>query len=58
MRNIGARRKITRLEVDALIMWLLARRLERDRFVWPSSVGREDADRTVTTTPAQLAYLP
>ena len=32
-------------------------RLERGRFVWPSTMAREGADRTVTITPAQLGYL-
>jgi len=32
-------------------------RLERGRFVWPSTAPREGADRTVTITPAQLGYL-
>jgi transposase len=36
-------------------MRLFAKRLERGRFVWPSTVAREGADRTVT--PAQLGYL-
>jgi transposase len=38
-------------------MCLFAKRLERGRFIWPSTVPREDADRTVTITPAQLGYL-
>lgn len=42
---------------DGQGMCLFAKRLERGRFVWPSTVGREGADRTVTITPAQLGYL-
>jgi transposase len=42
---------------DGQGMCLFAKRLERGRFVWPSTVAREDADRTVTITPAQLGYL-
>jgi transposase len=38
-------------------MCLFAKRLERGRFVWPSTVAHEGADRTVTITPAQLGYL-
>jgi hypothetical protein len=38
-------------------MCLFAKRLERGRFVWPSTSPREGADRTVTITPAQLGYL-
>jgi hypothetical protein len=36
-------------------MCLFANRLERGRFVRPSTVARDGADRTVTITPAQLA---
>jgi transposase len=39
---------------DGQGMCLFAKRLERGRFVWPSSIPRDDADRTVTITPAQL----
>jgi transposase len=42
---------------DGQGMCLFAKRLERGRFVWPSTVAREGADRTVTVTPAQLGYL-
>jgi transposase len=42
---------------DGQGMCLFAKRLERGRFVWPSTVGRESEDRTVTITPAQLGYL-
>jgi transposase len=42
---------------DGQGMCVFAKRLERGRFVWPSTVARESADRTVTITPAQLAYL-
>ncbi len=42
---------------DGQGMCLFAKRLERGRFVWPSTVGREGEDRTVTITPAQLGYL-
>jgi transposase len=38
-------------------MCLFAKRLERGRFVWPSTVAREGEERTVTITPAQLGYL-
>jgi transposase len=37
---------------DGLGMSLYAKRLERGRFLWPSSV-----DGVVTITPAQLGYL-
>jgi transposase len=37
---------------DGLGMSLYAKRLERGRFIWPSSRGE-----TVTITPAQLGYL-
>jgi transposase len=37
---------------DGLGMSLYAKRLERGRFLWPSS-----ADGVVTITPAQLGYL-
>jgi transposase len=37
-------------------MCLFAKRLERGRFIWPSTASREDADRTVTITSAQLGY--
>jgi transposase len=37
---------------DGLGMSLYAKRLERGRFLWPSS-----ADGVVTITPAQLSYL-
>jgi transposase len=33
-------------------MYLFAKRLERGRFLWPST-----ADGTVTISPAQLGYL-
>ena len=36
---------------------LFTKRLERGRFVWPSTLPRTDADRSVTITPAQLGYL-
>ena len=42
---------------DGTGMCLFAKRLERGRFVWPSTVAREGAERTVTITPAQLGYL-
>jgi len=38
-------------------MCLFVKRLERGRFVWPSTATREYADRTVSITPAQLGYL-
>jgi transposase len=42
---------------DGQGLCLYAKRLERGRFVWPSTTPRESADRTVTITPAQLGYL-
>src|SRR5882757_3669040 len=42
---------------DGQGMCLFAKRLERGHFVWPSTVARDGADRTVTITPAQLGYL-
>ena len=42
---------------DGQGLYLYAKRLERGRFVWPSTAPREAADRTVTITPAQLGYL-
>ena len=42
---------------DGQGLMLLAKRLERGRFVWPSTAPREGADRSVTITPAQLGYL-
>ena len=38
-------------------MCLYAKRLERGRFVWPSTAPRDGAERSVTITPAQLGYL-
>jgi transposase len=42
---------------DGQGLCLFAKRLERGRFVWPSTAPRDGADRTVTITPAQLGYL-
>jgi transposase len=42
---------------DGQGLCLFAKRLDRSHFVWPSTAPREDADRTVTITPAQLGYL-
>ena len=42
---------------DGQGMCLFAKRLERGRFVWPSTIPRDSADRSVTITPAQLGYL-
>ena len=42
---------------DGQGMCLFAKRLERGRFIWPSTAPRESADKTVTITPAQLGYL-
>ena len=43
---------------DGQGMCLFAKRLERGRFMWPSTRPQDDADRAVTITPAQLGYLP
>jgi transposase len=42
---------------DGQGMCLYAKRLERGRFIWPSTTGRDGADMMVTLTPAQLGYL-
>ena len=42
---------------DGQGMCLFAKRLERGRFVWPSTAPGDGADRRVTITPAQLGYL-
>jgi transposase len=42
---------------DGQGMCLFAKRLERGRFVWPNGSPGDAADRAVTITPAQLAYL-
>src|SRR6201993_2302750 len=42
---------------DGVGMCLFIKRLERGRFVWPSTIPRDGAERTVTITPAQLGYL-
>lgn len=42
---------------DGQGMCLYAKRLERGRFIWPSTVGRDGTDMAVTLTPAQLGYL-
>jgi len=42
---------------DGQGMCLFAKRLERGRFIWPSTVARDGTDGTVTITPAQLGYL-
>jgi transposase len=42
---------------DGQGMCLFAKRLERGRFIWPSTTPRDGADRTVAITPAQLGYL-
>jgi transposase len=39
---------------DGQGMCLFAKRLERGRFVWPSTAPREGADRTVTIMPASI----
>ena len=41
---------------DGQGLCLYAKRLERGRFIWPSTVARE-AEVAVTITPAQLGYL-
>jgi transposase len=42
---------------DGQGMCLFAKRLERGRFIWPSTNPRDGADNTVTITAAQLGYL-
>jgi transposase len=42
---------------DGQGMCLFAKRLERGRFIWPWTKPGEEADRSVTITPAQLGYL-
>jgi len=42
---------------DGQGMCLFAKRLERGRFVWPSTQPQDGAERAVTITPAQLGYL-
>jgi transposase len=42
---------------DGQGMCLFSKRLERGRFVWPSTSPRDGAERAVTMTPAQLGYL-
>jgi transposase len=42
---------------DGQGMCLFAKRLERGRFIWPSTRPVADCDRTVTITSAQLGYL-
>ena len=42
---------------DGQGLCLFSKRLERGRFLWPSTVPREDVDRSVTITSAQLGYL-
>jgi transposase len=42
---------------DGQGMCLFAKRLERGRFIWPSTDPRDGVDNTVTITLAQLGYL-
>jgi transposase len=42
---------------DGQGMCLFAKRLERGRFIWPSTVFRTSAHAAVTITAAQLGYL-
>jgi transposase len=42
---------------DGQRMCLFSKRLERGRFIWPSTSPGDDADRSVTITSAQLGYL-
>lgn len=42
---------------DGQGMCLYAKRLERGRFIWPSTAPRDSAEWAVTITPAQLGYL-
>ena len=42
---------------DGQGMCLFSKRLERGRFIWPSTSPGDAADRSVTITSAQLGYL-
>ena len=42
---------------DGQGMCLFAKRLERGRFIWPSTLPRDGTDMTVKIKPAQLGYL-
>ena len=42
---------------DGQGMCLFAKRLERGRFIWPSTTAQDGTDRTIMMTPAQLGYL-
>jgi transposase len=42
---------------DGQGMCLFAKRLERGRFIWPSTTAQDSVDRTIMLTPAQLGYL-
>jgi len=42
---------------DGQGMCLFAKRLERGRFIWPTTAPSDAANRTVTITSAQLGYL-
>jgi transposase len=43
--------------MNRLHFQLSYKRLERGRFIWPSTVSRESTEMAVTITPAQLGYL-
>jgi transposase len=42
---------------DGQGLCLYAKRLERGRFIWPSTIARDNTEMAVTITPAQLGYL-
>jgi transposase len=42
---------------DGQGMCLFAKRLERGRFIWPTTAPSDQPDRTVAITAGQLGYL-